>query len=596
MKKFFFNLLSSFVGAWIAMVLFVGVLVVLGFAIVGRMGSQKSVQLSANSVLVLDLEGEISETEPDVSALEVLQLLREGKDTRQTLQSVVSALEEGAFNKSIKGLYIKCNGAVASPATLNAIRGAIIKFKESKKPVYAYGDMLTQGDYYVASVADSLFLNPQGMVMLHGVYGITPYYKGLLDKLGVSFEVFRVGTYKSAVEPFTMTEMSAPARAQLDTLYNEIWNTIKGGIAQSRKMPAGMPDTLINRDNVTFRGGDFVLKSKLVDALCYERTMDERIAKAIDVEKEDLNFISVSGLESVSGFKNLKASASKNQIAVLYAVGEIVDKSDEGIDFERLVPVITSLAEDDNVKGLVLRVNSPGGSAFGSEQIWEALEAFKKSGKPYAVSMGDYAASGGYYISCGAQRIFADPLTLTGSIGIFGMFPQLQGLVSGKLGVNMEVVATNPSAVFPNPFKPMDDSQRAAMQDYINRGYELFVGRCAAGRKMSVARIKEIAQGRVWSGWHAKQIGLVDELGTLDDAIAWVQKKADIENYSRVNYPVGEKTMQALMRQINSAGASLLFRNESGLQELAAPAAPYLLKLLRRSPVQARMIELQIRM
>lgn len=594
MKKFFFNLLSSFVGAWIALVLFVVALVIVGVGMLGKVGSKSTAKITDKSVLVLNLEGEISETEPDVSALEVLQLINEGKDTRQTLQTIVNALEEGADNKSIKGLYIKCNGAEASPATLNVIRTALEKFKESKKPVYAYGDALTQGDYYVACAADSMFMNPQGMINLHGVYGITPYMKGLFDKFGITFDVFRVGTYKSAVEPYTMTEMSTPARAQLDTLYNEIWTTIKGGIAKSRKISASLPDTLINRDNITFCSGEFVKKSKLVDALCYERTMDERIAAAIGVDKKELNFVSASTLEAMWNAK--KIGSVKNSIAVLYAVGAINDHADEGINFETIVPIINELAEDENVKGLVLRVNSPGGSAFGSEQIWEALEGFKKSGKPYAVSMGDYAASGGYYISCGAQRIFADPLTLTGSIGIFGLFPQLQGLVSGKLGVNMELVATNPSAVFPNPYKPMTDVQREAMQEYINRGYELFVNRCAQGRKMPVEKIKTVAQGRVWSGLHAKQIGLVDELGTLDDAIAWVKKEAGLKDFARINYPENSNTMQALMRQLNSVKAATLLTGNSEVYDFAAPFAPYLLNILHRSPIQARMVDLQIKM
>lgn len=591
MKKFFFNLLSSFVGAWIALVLFTAVAVVLVFALIGSLSAGgSSTSITDKSVLVLNLEGEIDESEPDVSPLEMLQLVGTGRDTRQTLSTIETALAEGAADKHIKALYIKCKGASVSPATANAIRNAVVKFKKSKKPIYAYGAFYTQSDYYVATAADSIFLNPEGMVDLHGVYGVTPYFKGLLDKVGISFEIFRVGTYKSAVEPFMLTEMSAPARAQLDTLYTEMWTTLRQSIASARKVTPAAVDSLINRDYVTLRPSEFVMKARLVDALCYERTIDDRIASALGTEKKKISYVSTSEMASASSVSSLGSASSKNQVAVLYAVGDIADGAKDGINYEAIVPIVTELAEDDNVKALVLRVNSPGGSAFGSEQIWEALEAFKKTGKPYAVSMGDYAASGGYYISCGADRIFADPLTLTGSIGIFGMFPQVQGLVSGKLGVNMELVATNPAAVFPNPFAPITEPQRAAMQAYIEHGYALFTSRCAAGRKMSVARIRQIAEGRVWSGTHAKQIGLVDELGGLDAAIEWVAKKAKLDdNYTRVNYPQNDATWRTIMRQMESDGAAALLMRNYGIGGLNDATASIVLRLIGRSPVQARM-------
>ena len=538
LKKFFLNTLSSFVGAWIALILFgvVGVIVAVGL-VVGMHGTDEVASVKKHSILTLELSGSIVESETP-SSINYTALMSGGIEKPQTLNVIVEGLKEGADNKNIDALYIKCGAALASPATLNAIREAVKEFKKTGKKVYAYGDVYTLGTYYVASVSDKIFLNPYGEIAIQGLGSTSMYLKGLFDKLGVEFQVVKVGTFKSAVEPYISTQMSEPARAQLDTLFSTMWDFMKDGICDNRKKLSGSEiDSLVN-NGLMFSTADFAAKSGFVDEVVYERVMDERLAKLIDVDKKKLNFVSPSTL--IGQLPWTDAYSSKNNIAVLYATGEIVDGASTGINYQKLVPIITQLADDDKIKGLVLRVNSPGGSAFGSDQIGEALDYFQSKKKPLAVSMGDYAASGGYWISCGADRIFADPLTITGSIGIFGLIPNVKGL-SDKLGINPQSVSTNPAADFPTLFTPMDEKQLSIMQKYVETGYDRFIKRVATGRKMTEAKVRQIAEGRVWNAMKAKEIGLVDELGSLKDAIEWTAKKADIySKYDVSVYPVYE--------------------------------------------------------
>lgn len=538
LKKFFLNTLSSFVGAWIALVLFgvVGVIVAVGL-VAGMHGTDEVASVKKHSILTLELSGSIVESETP-SSINYTALMSGGIEKPQTLNVIVEGLKEGADNKNIDALYIKCGAALASPATFNAIREAVKEFKKTGKKVYAYGDVYTLGTYYVASVSDKIFLNPYGEIAIQGLGSTSMYLKGLFDKLGVEFQVVKVGTFKSAVEPYISTQMSEPARAQLDTLFSTMWDFMKDGICDNRKKLSGSEiDSLVN-NGLMFSTAEFAAESGFVDEVVYERVMDERLAKLIDVDKKKLNFVSPSAL--IGQLPWTDAYSSKNNIAVLYATGEIVDGASTGINYQKLVPIITQLADDDKIKGLVLRVNSPGGSAFGSDQIGEALDYFQSKKKPLAVSMGDYAASGGYWISCGADRIFADPLTITGSIGIFGLIPNVKGL-SDKLGINPQSVSTNPAADFPTLFTPMDEKQLSIMQKYVETGYDRFIKRVATGRKMTEAKVRQIAEGRVWNAMKAKEIGLVDELGSLKDAIEWTAKKADIySKYDVSVYPVYE--------------------------------------------------------
>lgn len=590
LKKFFLNTLSSFVGAWIALVLFgvVGVIVAVGL-VVGMHGTDEVASVKKHSILTLELSGSIVESETP-SSINYTALMSGGIEKPQTLNVIVEGLKEGADNKNIDALYIKCGAALASPATFNAIREAVKEFKKTGKKVYAYGDVYTLGTYYVASVSDKIFLNPYGEIAIQGLGSTSMYLKGLFDKLGVEFQVVKVGTFKSAVEPYISTQMSEPARAQLDTLFSTMWDFMKDGICDNRKKLSGSEiDSLVN-NGLMFSTAEFAAESGFVDEVVYERVMDERLAKLIDVDKKKLNFVSPSTL--IGQLPWTDAYSSKNNIAVLYATGEIVDGASTGINYQKLVPIITQLADDDKIKGLVLRVNSPGGSAFGSDQIGEALDYFQSKKKPLAVSMGDYAASGGYWISCGADRIFADPLTITGSIGIFGLIPNVKGL-SDKLGINPQSVSTNPAADFPTLFTPMDEKQLSIMQKYVETGYDRFIKRVATGRKMTEAKVRQIAEGRVWNAMKAKEIGLVDELGSLKDAIEWTAKKADIySKYDVSVYPVYEPSFWDVISMGDIEAVRMMKAVSDGdFDEAGMHIAR---KILSRSRILARMPEFEV--
>lgn len=594
LKKFLLNTLSSFVGAWLA-ILFSGVAIViitLGI-IAASSSSDESESVKENSILTLDLSGTIVESltrgEPDVLGL----IQGGGIETPQTLSDITRGLKEGAANSDIKALYIKCGIASASPATFNAIRDAVAEFKKKGKKVYAYAPVYTLGSYYVASLADKIFLNPYGEVRITGLGSTSLYLKGLFDKLGVEFQVVKVGTFKSAVEPYISNEMSSPARAQLDTLFGNMWGYMKGEIAKSRKSltPTRM-DSLVDK-GMQVASPESLVKSGLVDELAYERTVNEKLAKLVGVKKENLNFVSPSTLASQTSpsFMNL-GGASKNQIAILYASGEIEDGNPAAIDFQTLVPVIVKLAEDDNVKGMVLRVNSPGGSAFGSDQIGEALDYFMSKGKPLSVSMGDYAASGGYWISCCADRIFADPLTITGSIGIFGLIPNVKGLID-KLGVSPQSVNTNPKADFPTLFTPMDSDQLAMMQSYVERGYDRFINRVAKGRKMAPSKVRHIAEGRVWDAMTAKKIGLVDSIAGLQEAVEWTAKRAKIANkYKLSTYPVYEPSLWDMVAMGNISTEKLIAL--AGSEDFDKLKSLLVKKILSKPRILAKMPEFEV--
>ena len=401
----------------------------------------------------------------------------------------------------------------------------------------------------------------------------------------------KVGKFKSAVEPYISQEMSEPARAQLDTLFGSMWKYIRTDMAASRKgvTPEDI-DSLISVSNIAFASMKLARESNLVDSLVYERKMDSILASHLGLDVKKLNFVSPTLLVGQTSWG--EAYDSKKQIAVLYASGEIIDGGGlQQIDYKEIVPRIVSLADDDNVKGMVLRVNSPGGSAFGSDQIGEALDYFQSKGKPLAVSMGAYAASGGYWISACADKIFANPLTITGSIGIFGLIPNVKGLAD-KLGVNPQTVSTNPNAQFPSLTESMTDEMKGVMQQYVNRGYEDFVGRVAKGRKMSVPAVKRIAEGRVWDAVSAKRIGLVDSIGSLNDAIEWVASKAKIlDKYNVAAYPEYKPSFWDMLPSNLSSMTAMRQMLEPKPEEMMIMK---MRELLRRERIQARMADIKI--
>lgn len=554
MKKFFLNALSSFVGAWVAIVLAGAVAALLIFAFVTKMFGEVSDNIEDNSVLEIKLEGEIVERD-DPGSLSLSSMLAGNLEVPIALETTVYAIQEAKSNDKIKAIYLDCGQVVAAPATLQALRTALIDFKKSGKKVYAYADIMSQEAYYVASVANEISLNPAGNIFLTGLGGQTIFFKGLFDKIGVSFQVVRVGKGKAAVEPYTQDTMSVVARAQSLQMLDTLWTRIKQDISASRKaMTPAYIEQLINEDYVSQKSAKFVYESKIVDRLEYRHDFETRVAKAVGQGDKLEHKVSPMQLAT---YAPQPSKDSKDQVAVVYACGGIDDiMGGDGINSTKLVEQLLELKDDENVKALVLRVNSPGGSAFGSEQIWEALNTFKKSGKPFIVSMGDYAASGGYYISVGADRIFANPLCITGSIGIFGLIPNVKELMN-KVGLHSEMVATNPSAQFPNLIDPLNDRQLTAMQAMVEEGYALFVKRCAEGRGMSVEKIKEIADGRPLPALTALHYGLVDELGTLQDAVSYAAKQAKLKDYNVVNYPEIEMSIFKFMANLQNGTSQL---------------------------------------
>ena len=570
MKKFILIVCGSFVGAFLAFLFFMFAAMMMSIGIMGAMGSmgsKKSVNVSKHSILKLDLGTSIEERGGD-EPIDMMSLMQgQGMPSSLGLNTVVSAIEKAAKDDKVDGIYIECNGVSAAPATLEKVRRALKQFKKSGKWIAAYGhEGINQADYYLASVADSIYLNPVGAVDLHGLGGMTPYMKKLLDKVGIEMQIVRVGTFKSAVEPYMLDDMSDANRLQTEHYLGIIWNEMRDSIAADRKLQSAALNTLCDSVVVTFKA-DRLLKEKLVDKLVYRNQMEDILRARTKVDKkDDLNYVSPDDLAD-----DLEASASGDHIAVVYAVGEIdgspsMGSTEEGIVSDKLCETILKLKDDDNVKGMVFRVNSPGGSAFGSEQIWKAVMNFKAAGKPVAVSMGDYAASGGYYISCCADRIFAERTTITGSIGIFGMIPCASELIENKLGVHMASVKTNENADMTGVYKKLTPAQTAALQNMINEGYELFTKRCADGRHVTQDSIKQIAEGRVWDGITAKQIGLVDEFGGIAEAVAWVANKAKLGKEPKTqNYPALEDPFMSLLDKYMVARYESRLQGEMGL-------------------------------
>lgn len=519
LKRFFISFLGAVAGFWVSIVLcFLVGLGVAGALIAGAIaGGSDAKSVSKHSILYLNLEGEIVDRETSPRLFEELKSY--GDDGGSiALNDIVDALDAAATDDNIDGLFIECRGAVCGLANAQAIVNAIDRFAKSKKWTIAYGDQYTQTNYLIASHCDSVLVNPIGSVDIHGLGTITPFFKGLVDKLGINVQVTKVGTYKSAVEPFTLTAMSEAAREQQEQYLNNMWSRIKEVIATGRGLQADSIDSLADRF-MAMADASLLPSMGIVDGLRYRHEVDETLCRLTDTDdRDDLRLVTPSSYQRSR--KDSPSGKGTMKVAVLYALGDINDSGDEGIVGRRMADVILDIADDEDVDALIMRVNSPGGSAFASEQIWEALDRYKSiTGKPFYVSMSDYAASGGYYISCGADRIYAEALTLTGSIGVFGMIPDLSRCLSEKVGITTSTVETNPNATFPSIMKPMTEPQRLAMQQSVNRIYEQFVGRVAKGRKMSVDSVKTIAEGRVWDGSTALKLGLVDRLGGLDMAI-----------------------------------------------------------------------------
>ena len=540
MKDFFKFTLASFLGIFLAGIIFT----VLGITtLVGIIASSDTeTVVKENSIFVLNLDGSLAERVQENPLAIVL-----GKDFQNYgLDDILSSIQKAKDDPNIKGIFLKTNYLETSFASLEEIRNELARFKESGKFIIAYADQYTQDMYYLASIADKLILNPQGSIFWHGLASQPIFYKDFLSKIGIDMQVFKVGTYKSAVEPFIATEMSEANREQITAFLNSIWGKLLEDISKSRQIPTGTLNQYAN-EGMDLKQAEEYIACGMADTLMYgDEVLD--YLKGINKQSldEEIHMLSLDDMKNVR--RNTPLDKSGNIIAVYYAFGGIDDATSpsEGIDSKKVCKDLRKLREDDAVKAVVLRVNSPGGSAYGSEQIWHEVVKLKEK-KPVIVSMGDYAASGGYYISCAADYIVAAPTTLTGSIGIFGMFPNMENLLTDKLGLHFDVVKTNQFSDMGTLTRPFNPEEKKAMQNYINNGYKLFVKRCAEGRSMSIEAIEKIAEGRVWTGSAAQELGLVDELGGLDKALSIASLKAGIENYSIISYPEKENLLLSLM-------------------------------------------------
>lgn len=576
-KHFLLSILSSAIGFVVG-----GVILIISCVILLLWTPSSGV--SDHSVLTIRLTGSFSEQNSDTAA----DFFPVATDFSQPLNELLRAIRLAKSDKHIRAVVLEAGILQAQPAALQEIRSALLDFKKSRKPIYAYGDTYSQSSYYLCSAADTMALNPSGIVEWRGLSAQTMYYTDLLQKLGIRMQVFKVGTYKSAVEPYINHEMSAANREQVTAFTSDIWRTFLHDVAKGRGLTSAKVDHLADIF-VGFGPAREMVKSGMVDTLIYKEDFYEHLRLRFCPDEKTLNQVDAATLCAAN-----PPTGDENQtVAVYYAEGDVVDVKEMGLASQSCIAAtdvisdLRQLRDDKKVKAVVLRINSGGGSAYASEQIWHSVRLLAKE-KPVVVSMGGMAASGAYYIACGSDYIFAEPTTLTGSIGIFGIVPDLSGLLQGKLGLKFDVVKTNPMADIGTLSRPFNKEESAVMQRYVENGYRLFVSRVAEGRRMSSAKVDSIGQGRVWTGGQALGIGLVDKLGTLQDAIAYAAKKANLpKDYAIRECPTPQPWYAALGLTQMQAQARLI-KTKNQLGELYLPFIIYK-RLQNQSHLQARL-------
>lgn len=552
MKDFFKYTAATVVGIIVFTIVCVALSVM---SIVGMVASASATQaVEKNSVLVLKLNGSIDEQGTD----NTIGKLTGNYIPSTGLNDILSAIKKAKDEENIKGIYIDAGVLSTDYATLQEIRSALEDFRKSGKKIIAYADTYSQGSYYLASVADKIYLNPIGMVDWHGIGAQPVFYKDMLAKFGVKFQVVKVGTFKSATETYTEEHMSDANRLQTKMFLDGTWKQVCNAVSKSR----GISVDSLNRyadELLMFQSAESLVKRKVVDGLAYASDMKDIAKTQFGIGKDDdLNRLFVSDMTNVK-----EKQTSGEEIAIYYAYGDIVQSEkvsllgggSHSIVGSTVCKDLKDLMDDDDVKAVVIRVNSGGGDAFASEQIWHQVMELKKK-KPVVVSMGGYAASGAYYMSAPASWIVAQPTTLTGSIGIFAVFPDMSGLVTQKLGVKFDEVKTNRNSTFGNLMaRPFNEEETAVMQQYVNRGYQLFRKRVADGRRLPVESVEKIAQGRVWLGADAIGLKLVDQLGGLNDAVAKAAKLAKLGEYYTVDYPAPSSWIDQLLAGASDAGS-----------------------------------------
>jgi protease-4 len=554
------SFLKIFLASLLAFIVFSGICLIIFLVIIGRALAPEKVVVDPNAVLVL----ETSQPYGEQRIANPLNTLLKGKSGDiPGLYDVVRLINYAAADDNIKGIYLKTDGNPNGFATSEELRNALLKFKKSGKFVYAYGEGISQQAYYLATTADKIFLHPQGGLDFAGFSTQIMYLKGTLEKLEIQPQIFYDGKFKSATEPFRETKMTDANRIQTTAYLGELYGHYLTNIGNARRIDTATLHRYANEGLI--QHPEDALKYKLVDGLKYDDQVMDEFRKKLGLKRDDdVNFVSLSKYESASS--DYKYGSGDNKIAVLYAQGSIVSKGDNDdviISSEEYLSEIRKLREDKSIKAIVFRVNSPGGSALASETIWRELELAKKV-KPVVVSMGDYAASGGYYISCMADSIFAQPNTLTGSIGVFAVLPNLQNFFKNKLGITFDGVKTGQYADLGNAARPLTETEKKFVQNAIDSIYSTFKSRVVAGRRLNNSVVDSIAQGRVWSGVQAKELGLVDRLGGLSEAIASAAKLAKVSSYRLREYPEVKDPLERLMSSLGDRAEASVVKKELG--------------------------------
>ena len=586
MKEFMKIVLGTVVGLFLTFMI-ISILSILSLA--GMMINEgMSSPIKDNSILKINLSGTMQERAESNPLAMIMGEEAEGI----ALDNALTALDKAAKNEKVKGVYIEAGILGSSPAMAQELRQAIVKFKKSGKWVIAYGDRYSKMSYYIASAADEVLLNPSGSVDFSGMASTLMFFKETLAKLGVKMQVFKVGTYKSAVEPYICTEMSDANREQISSYLGDVWSQVLKDVSKSRKRSEAELNSLADTLTVIAKAETSV-EGGLVDRLCYIDEVKETLRKKMGLDDDDDDELIFTTIDDMAKSESLDDKVD-DQVAVYYAYGEIVDIAAQGgfsqehqIVGSKMVNDLQQLRKDDDIKAVVIRVNSPGGSAYASEQIWREITLLKKE-KPVVVSMGGLAASGGYYISCPADKIYAENTTLTGSIGIFGMIPDASELITDKLGVRFDGVKTNKmSDLGTNLGRPFNEAESAMLQSMVEDGYDLFTRRVAEGRGIPQDSVKVIGEGRVWTGRQGLKIGLVDKIGNLEDAITAASKLAKLKEYRAVPYPQDdENPFTAMFNKGKSGYLDSQIRETLG--EYYSGYSIY--KNLRNmNPIQARM-------
>jgi protease-4 len=564
MKQFFKFVLATIVGVFLVSI----IMLVIVVGIVASASSESDKPVDDNSILNISFKNPIAERTPN-NPLAALGALGFDNDKSIGLNDILASIKKAKTDDHIKGIYLHDSYMMGGQATTEEIRNALIDFKKSKKFIIAYSEVYTQSFYYLASVADKVYINPKGIFDFSGMSSQVTFFKGALDKLGIEAQIIKVGTYKSAVEPYFLDKMSDANRQQVTAYLGSLYGQFLTGISKSRKV---QKDSLYNIANeLKIRRSEDALTYKLVDGLKYKDEVLDELKKLTKTDlKKDLKTIDLDEYAKDGDDKEGKTTddgnkGPDNQIAMIYASGEITggNGDDNTIGSDKISAAIRKVRLNDKVKAVVLRVNSPGGSSLASDVIWREVSLTKKV-KPVIVSMGDYAASGGYYIACAADSIFAEPNTITGSIGIFAILPNMQKFFNGKLGITFDGVKTGKYADLGDVSRPLNPEERAILQAQVNQGYDDFTKAVATGRKKSQEYINSIGQGRVWTGEQAIKIGLVDRLGNINDAIASAAKKAKLKDYNLVAYPEQKSLFKSFGSDIQSRISTHFAKAELG--------------------------------